>query len=88
MLYHSWKDLPNGGKELRLQQILPQKLVPLILKQLHSAPTASHLGTAKPFARNSPGFTERGNDRMSSGTVNSVICSTLGSHPPPDHQPT
>ncbi len=47
LVYRVWLDIPGKGQHKRLQLVLPRKLVPQILDQLHNSPTAGHLGTRK-----------------------------------------
>ncbi len=47
VLHRRWEDVPNGGRDPRLQLVVPTKLVSCILEALHDHPTGGHLGIAK-----------------------------------------
>ena len=45
ILFWSWKDIPVGGAQPRLQLVLPPySMVSKVLEGLHSSPTGAHLG--------------------------------------------
>eukprot|EP00731_Ephydatia_muelleri_P022105 Em0014g696a len=47
ILYHQWEDILGGGKNKRLQLVLPAAQVPEVLGSLHDPCIAGHLGTKK-----------------------------------------
>ena len=47
ILYRQWEDIQGGGKNKRLQLILPAALVPEVLGSLHDSCIAGHLGAKK-----------------------------------------
>ena len=51
LFYRIWEDVAGGGANRRQLYILPHKLVPIVLKQLHDASTAGHLGVQKTLGK-------------------------------------
>ena len=49
VLYHLWES--EDGNSTRSQLVIPRHLIPNVLKALHDAPTAGHLGTMKTAAK-------------------------------------
>ena len=47
VLYREWLDIPGNRCDKKLQMLLPQKLIPDVLKSLHDHPTSAHLGVTK-----------------------------------------
>ena len=47
ILYRCWEDVPGGGKNKRLQLVLPHKMRTKVLEDLHNSPSGSHLGVMK-----------------------------------------
>ncbi len=87
LLYRRWKDLPNGGKQQTLQFVLPKQLAPVVLKELHDAHTAGHLGITKTLASARSRFYWRGQRRTSETGAISATTVTQGNHPPPTPAP-
>ena len=47
ILYRCWEDVPGGGKNKRLQLVLPHKMRTQVLEGLHNSRSGSHLGVMK-----------------------------------------
>ena len=47
ILYRCWEDVPGGGKNKRLQLVLPHKMRTKVLEDLHNSPSGSHLRVIK-----------------------------------------
>ena len=56
VLFREWEDVLGKGRNIYLQFLLPLNIVCFILKQLHDAPSASHLGVAKTLKKISSRF--------------------------------